>query len=784
MKYKKYIVRIFSILCMLSIVFSVCLNVKADDELNIGNGSPEKEFYARVEAVYNGLDDKYSKRPEYLGAVYFVSNKYGKMRYTDFTTEAIEEIFSYMKTGNTSYTVTEGDNGELSLESASATGDVSEETVTVDESQTTGDSAAVDSSVKAEFHKYTDLSQSQLIGLAYLCYREQGTPKGAAAEASLIANRYELYGHKKYSSIYTYARNSGWWAHSKSFTSHKSVKEKFLSAVKAVLVDGRRTLPKYVDEHDYMGDIKSVSNNGKSISKRSRGSYIPNVTVIKNVMGATYTFYSFPDKNSDPFGYTKPAFQAAAKYGDGHYTFDGSYTEGNGLVVGNDNESTITSTIDLEHFKDELVEKWFSREEFSAYSDVRKQNMAIEVISHVEEYKILMGIKDAPVVGDGKCSYNVEGTTYTEPSVQLLKCEGKNPIDNTELVDFEKYTTGVVSQENGNGPYEALKAQAVAARSYALMREKAMGKGNAYGVGFGTVDGQTVLKLRSCTSDQVYCDPDAGCWSNAPGGQTGRDYPDDQCTVYQTEDTSKNWHKGPIAEDSKIRKAVEETKGQVAVDSTDNIVYTTYVNSDQESWNKMANEGKDYYEILKKHYAKKNVSNITSNCSTSVGNSEAESWRQADPKWGSKLIGSRTLGAVGCMITSTAIQIARSGTKLTVSNFDPGVFLDVIKAHGGTSGNNFQYTGSPWTSIAPNFKYKGSVSFKGSPSEMANQMIPYTTGNKYLIIKVKTHQHWVAVVRIENGKIIMADPASDSTDAASKYNLPNPMEGRYFEKSD
>ena len=136
------------------------------------------------------------------------------------------------------------------------------------------------------------------------------------------------------------------------------------------------------------------------------------------------------------------------------------------------------------------------------------------------------------------------------------------------------------------------------------------------------------------------------------------------------------------------------------------------------------------------------------------------------------------------MITSTAIQIARSGTKLTVSEFDPGVFLDTIKAHGGTSGNNFQYSGNPWSSIAPNFKYGGEIYVKGNTAEMAEQLKQFTTGNKYAILRVKTHQHWVALTGIENGRIKMADPAGDATDAASKYNLPNPMRVIYFNKTD
>ena len=137
------------------------------------------------------------------------------------------------------------------------------------------------------------------------------------------------------------------------------------------------------------------------------------------------------------------------------------------------------------------------------------------------------------------------------------------------------------------------------------------------------------------------------------------------------------------------------------------------------------------------------------------------------------------------MITSTAIQIARSGTKLTVSNFDPGVFLDTIKAHNGVSGNDFRVDDNSWATVAPNFKVGGVVYFYGSAESKIEKMKQYTTGNKYLIIQLwHPGQHWVAVTAIENGKIKMADPASETTDFASKYSISTVSKGYYFEKKD
>ena len=98
-----------------------------------------------------------------------------------------------------------------------------------------------------------------------------------------------------------------------------SVPEEYVNVVKTVLVDGKRILPGYVDEHDCFSDISSATNNGTSINKIDRNAYTSNVTKIQNVYGSNYTFYSFPTATSDPFGYTKE--ENRSKLGDDCYSF-------------------------------------------------------------------------------------------------------------------------------------------------------------------------------------------------------------------------------------------------------------------------------------------------------------------------------------------------------------------------------------------------------------------------------------------------------------------------------
>ncbi len=180
---------------------------------------------------------------------------------------------------------------------------------------------------KGNFVKY-ELTDSQLVNLASMCYREQGSAEGAAAEASIMANLFELKGGgygTGASGLYNYVHNGGWFA-GKSMNGTISDPE-VISAVRAVLVDGKRTLPGYIDEHDciYCGanygyDITSASNNGQSFDVNDKSQYQQHVTVLKNRYGSTYTFYSFPTPTSDPFGYTSE--ENRERIGDDCYSYD------------------------------------------------------------------------------------------------------------------------------------------------------------------------------------------------------------------------------------------------------------------------------------------------------------------------------------------------------------------------------------------------------------------------------------------------------------------------------
>lgn len=203
------------------------------------------------------------------------------------------------------------------------------------------------------FKKY-NLTDEQIQQLGNVCVREQGhNEKGIAAEASLMANRFEAnannMAHKKTGAegLYEYVRNgsekdvffdtkqNGGKYNTPHLMdtgeAHDGSKciatEEETEIVKKVLVEGKRTLPAYVNEQDYIGSVASATNNGQEISDtRDKSQYIPGVTKIKNKgmddSDPAYTFYCFlnEDKESDPFSYTSEEYRE--EVGEAHYDYE------------------------------------------------------------------------------------------------------------------------------------------------------------------------------------------------------------------------------------------------------------------------------------------------------------------------------------------------------------------------------------------------------------------------------------------------------------------------------
>lgn len=199
-----------------------------------------------------------------------------------------------------------------------------------------------------EFTKYTDLTEQQIQELANLCKQEQGSLEGAAAEASLMANRFELYGNRfgtGAQGLYNYVRNSRWWADAGYYMSNGSAGEEYKEVVKAVLVNGKRTVPGYIDEHDCFSDLSSVTNNGTPVTRISeRSQYVQHVTKIDNNYESSYTFYSFPTSTSDPFGYIHQ--ENRMRIGDFYYDFTTGQPVNQKGAAGNGNTAGTVNSLD------------------------------------------------------------------------------------------------------------------------------------------------------------------------------------------------------------------------------------------------------------------------------------------------------------------------------------------------------------------------------------------------------------------------------------------------------
>lgn len=360
------------------------------------------------------------------------------------------------------------------------------------------------------------------------------------------------------------------------------------------------------------------------------------------------------------------------------------------------------------------------------------------------------------------CTYTVNGTNMSGIKVKLVHAKNSavpgvntgDEIEGQELVDFEKYILGVVYAENGSAPEEAIKAQAIAARNYVLNRGHLMEE-----------NGQKILRITNSTYDQTYCDPDAGC--DRCIGERG------VVSLYKSGTTppgSTCVSVSPLPNDSYVRKAVKSVSGVVLQDNNGNTINTPYTSTTQHAWNKMAKEGKDYIEMLRLTYGESSLSNPS--CTFASG--DWDNWRQGDPQWGNKSVGSSNMASIGCFITAHAKALAASGAQLKVNNFNPGVFIDVINTNHCLSGNNLDATCALNAVLANGYNRQTDrvgVSLTGSIGQKALTISNYLNQGYQIILRVKAepNQHWVYVTGVSGSTIYMSDPASNGKTVLPTY---------------
>ncbi|MBQ6477674.1 MAG: hypothetical protein IJI43_04505 [Bacilli bacterium] len=458
-------------------------------------------------------------------------------------------------------------------------------------------------------------------------------------------------------------------------------------------------------------------------------------------------------------------------------------------------------TTDKEETKNNLANNIFPKY-FPKNSSSANKQMAEEVYEYIASYNSIMGIQEEENLtddddcsgGTGVCTYDIKGfhinssihkkkMNITNLKVRLMQCgsygngNDKTPIKQS-LVKFEDYAAGVSYAEIGSGyPKAAQQAQMIMARSYGLARPTAMN--NAAGKKLGKEKGKWILQIASCVSDQVYCDINEGC--SYMGGDAQGGY-----VVIGTNKPGSVRSKDPLPANSKTRKYANEVQGKLLVDKKGYVVSTPYTSKQQKQIQALAKSGKDYKQILLKMYpAAADIYTANcgqTNCSDDSGGGSTGNfakWKQWDKRWASTRLGpgSATLGRVGCLVTSAAILIAKSGVSTNIKPFNPGTFAQALNKVGGLDGSGSITSWNAITSAVPNFKFVGEVNLVGkSKSQKLAEAKKLEKKGYYVIAEVKGRRagsmHWVAIDKVRSDSILIMDPGYNQSKLWNSFYVP------------
>ena len=160
-------------------------------------------------------------------------------------------------------------------------------------------------------------------------------------------------------------------------------------------------------------------------------------------------------------------------------------------------------------------------------------------------------------------------------------------------------------------------------------------------------------------------------------------------------------------------------------------------------------------------------------------------WKQYDSKWRDIKIGSDysdTVGNLGCLVTSLAIQISRSGTGLGAlpsgkTEFNPESFVLGLKNNNGfDSGGSLIFAAV--SKVAPKWKIgdlkKTNISDSKKLAEAISSELSSSQNGKqkFLILKIhhqKSTQHWVAVDHVSGDNVLIYDPGAPGTTLDENY---------------
>ena len=423
-------------------------------------------------------------------------------------------------------------------------------------------------------------------------------------------------------------------------------------------------------------------------------------------------------------------------------------------------------------------------------SEYDYEELTDDIFEYVDQYYQLIGNEEEEItceVDIHTCDYTkgkgfyVSGVGSTERDinysnlfVQLMKCNSTEILGDEDskenLIPFEKYVLGVTymgmmrdQKNNYSPPGEAVKAYSIMVRDYALRKYMEQDK-----------EGKSkILRINNCdTKDSYpYCDPDLGC---------SLDYEGNYRSGFPWGDSRK--FLDPLSAEDYIRKYVNQVNGITLMNESGYIIAPTFSNKDRNKFINLANNNTSFESILLNHYTKngadsfaKNKCYATTTTTDCVSDGRYAEWKQKDPQWSNTPMGrsGKTLGQIGCLVTSISMQIAKSGVKTRITNLNPGSFVEFLNRNNGFDDRgNFQWNSA--TTAAPTFRYMGQISLSGLSQAEKLQRIRNIVSqkNNYAVVEVMggIGQHWVAIDSISGNTInIMDSGKENSTNLWASY---------------
>lgn len=453
--------------------------------------------------------------------------------------------------------------------------------------------------------------------------------------------------------------------------------------------------------------------------------------------------------------------------------------------------------LDLEFYKQNLIKNIIPSYYHDQISESNKLASIKEIANEIFDLAELFRFwfeedekKSTCTVG-GACTYDIMGETVGNIEVELINCDGsESNYKVLKTVPLEDYVLGVVNAEVGSdSDPEVMKAQAIIARTFALVRQYQMCPGRPENCFYGYNPTTKKVRIRACEADQVYCDPKEDCYRK-PEGRISKYSPE----VGPGTEGAALWAGKRAMTDEEytnyVRK-LDPAKGKVALDAQGNIANVNFFSTQQKEYARLAEQGYDYTQIiLKVHAGGENsglanaisesrcASSGSKNCGNQSTTGDFKKWKQLTglgASWGTIPMGDSNINNIGCLATSIAIQAANSGAA-TGSDFNPGTFVQSCVAAGviNSEGNMDQ---SRVSEIIPGFNHVYSKDIFGtSKTEKIEIVKAMLQDSCYPVMEVKgagncsgCGQHWVAVDYASDSEIYMMDPASEDTGVFARY---------------